>query len=98
MSEADGMDDAVDGAMRTGLMVASRIGEQLARMREEEQRTIAAAEEQRARQLQERFDAQRAAARAASTKRPRHGRPTTPTLPRQQSGSATRYSAATAST
>jgi colicin import membrane protein len=64
MSEADGMDDAVEVAMRTGLMVASRIGEQLARMREEEQRNIAAAEEQRARQLQERFDAQRAAARA----------------------------------
>ncbi|WP_146068936.1 hypothetical protein [Arthrobacter sp. ZGTC131] len=64
MSEADGMDEAVDGAMRTGLMVAARIGEQLARIREEEQRNIAAAEEQRARQLQERFDAQRAAARA----------------------------------
>jgi hypothetical protein len=64
MSEADGMEDAVDGAMRTGLMVASRIGEQLARMREEEQRTIAAAEEHRARQLQENFDVQRAAARA----------------------------------
>jgi colicin import membrane protein len=64
MSEADGMEDAVDGAMRTGLMVASRIGEQLARMREQEQRTIAAAEEQRARELQERFDAQRTAARA----------------------------------
>lgn len=64
MSEADGMEDAVDAAMRTGLMVASRIGEQLARMREEDQRTIAAAEEYRARQLQERFDAQRAAARA----------------------------------
>lgn len=64
MSEADGMDDAVDGALRTGLMVAARIGEQLARMREEDQRTIAAAEEQRARELQERFDAQRAAARA----------------------------------
>ncbi|MDE8669943.1 hypothetical protein PY310_15280 [Pseudarthrobacter sp. H3Y2-7] len=64
MSEADGMDEAVDGAMRTGLMVAARIGEQLARMREEEQRTIATAEEQRARLLQERFDAQRAAARA----------------------------------
>jgi colicin import membrane protein len=63
MSEADGMDEAVDGAMRTGLMVAARIGEQLARMREEEQRNIAA-EEQRARLLQERFDAQRAAARA----------------------------------
>jgi colicin import membrane protein len=64
MSEADGMDEAVDGAMRTGLMVAARIGEQLARMREEDQRNIAAAEEQRARQLQERFDAQCAAARA----------------------------------
>lgn len=64
MSEADGIDDAVDGAMRTGLMVASRIGEQLARMREQEQRTIAAAEEQRARELQDRFDGQRAAARA----------------------------------
>ncbi|NMR32303.1 hypothetical protein [Crystallibacter degradans] len=64
MSEADGMDEAVDGAMRTGLMVAARIGEQLARMREEEQRNIAAAEEHRARQLQERFDAQRAVARA----------------------------------
>jgi hypothetical protein len=64
MSEADGIDDTVDGAMRTGLMVAGRIGEQLARMREEEQRRIATAEEHRARQLQERFDAQRAAARA----------------------------------
>jgi colicin import membrane protein len=64
MGEADGIDDAVDGAMRTGLMVAARIGEQLARMREEEQRTIAAAEERRAGQLQERFVAQRAAARA----------------------------------
>ncbi|MDN3935655.1 hypothetical protein QWJ39_04935 [Arthrobacter sp. YD4] len=64
MSEADGMEDAVDGAMRTGLMVASRIGEQLARMREQEQPTIAAAEEQRARELQQRLFAQRAAARA----------------------------------
>ncbi|BCW73610.1 hypothetical protein [Arthrobacter sp. NicSoilB8] len=64
MSEADGMEDAVDGAMRTGLMVASRIGEQLARMHEQEQRNIAAAEEQRARELKGRFDAQRAAARA----------------------------------
>ena len=64
MSEADGMEDAVDGAMRTGLMVAGRIGEQLARMDEEEQRTIAAAEEHRARELQERMFAHRAAARA----------------------------------
>jgi hypothetical protein len=64
MSDADGMEDAVDGAMRTGLMVAGRIGEQLASMREQDQRTIAAAEEQRAGELQERFDSQRAAARA----------------------------------
>jgi len=64
MSESDGMDDAVDGAMRTGLMVAGRIGDQLARMHEEEQRTIAAAEEHRARELQEQMFAQRAAARA----------------------------------
>ncbi|MBT1003912.1 hypothetical protein KIH31_15050 [Paenarthrobacter sp. DKR-5] len=64
MTEADGINEAVEGAMRTGLMVAARIGEQLARLHEEEQRTIAAAEEQRARQLQHRFDAQRAAARA----------------------------------
>jgi hypothetical protein len=64
MSEADGMEDVADGAMRTGLMVASRIGEQLARMHEEEQRTIAASEEHRARELQERMFAQRAAARA----------------------------------
>lgn len=64
MNEADGMEDAVDAALRTGLMVAGRIGEQLARLREEDQRTIAAAEEHRARELQERFDARRAAARA----------------------------------
>lgn len=64
MSESDGIEEAADGAMRTGLMVAARIGEQLARIREEQLRTIAAAEEQRARELQERFDAQRAAARA----------------------------------
>jgi hypothetical protein len=70
MSEADGMDDAVDGAMRSGLMVASRIGEQLARMWEEGQRNIATAEEHRARQLQERFDAQRGSPCTAGAGRP----------------------------
>lgn len=64
MSESDGIEEAADGTMRTGLMVAARIGEQLARMRQEQLRSIATAEEQRARELQERFDAQRAAARA----------------------------------
>ena len=64
MSEADGIDEAVDGALRTGLMAAARIGEQLARMREQEQRNIQRAEEERARQLQDRFNASQAAARA----------------------------------
>jgi hypothetical protein len=49
---------------RRDWLSASRIDEQLARMREEDQRNIATAEEQHARERQERFDAQRAAARA----------------------------------
>lgn len=95
MSEADGMDEAVDGAMRTGLMVAARIGEQLARMREEEQRNIAAAEEHRARQLQERFDAQRAAARAqlAPTARDDWWDKTTPEMIEQAHQTATAWTA-----
>lgn len=64
MSESDGIDDAVEGALRAGLMAAARIGEQLARMREQEQRNIQQAEEERARQLQDRFNASQAAARA----------------------------------
>ncbi|WP_024476720.1 hypothetical protein [Arthrobacter sp. CAL618] len=64
MSESDDIDDAVEGTLRAGLMVAARIGEQLARMREQEQRSIAQAEEGRARELQNRFNASQAAARA----------------------------------
>lgn len=64
MSEADGIDDVVEGGLRAGLMAAARIGEQLARMREQEQRVIQQAEEHRARDLQDRFTASRAAARA----------------------------------
>ncbi|MBG6181856.1 hypothetical protein [Arthrobacter sp. CAN_A1] len=64
MSESDGIDDAVSGGFRAGLMAAARIGEQLARMREEQQRSIQQAEEARARDLQERFNASQAAARA----------------------------------
>ncbi len=45
-------------------MAAARIGEQLARLREQEQRRIQQEEEQRARVLQERFIASQAAARA----------------------------------
>lgn len=64
MSESDGIDEAVEGSMRAGLMAAARIGEQLARMREEQLRSIQQAEEARARELQERFNAAQAAAGA----------------------------------
>ena len=64
MSESDGIDEALEGMSRVGLTVAGRIGEQLARAREQEMRRAQAAEEQQARELQARFDAERAAARA----------------------------------
>jgi hypothetical protein len=64
MSEADGIDDVVENTLRAGLMAAARVGEQLARLREQEQRKIQQEEEQRARLLQERFTASQAAARA----------------------------------
>jgi hypothetical protein len=64
MNESDGIDEALEGMSRVGLTVAGRIGEQLARAREQELRRAQAAEEQQARELQARFDAERAAARA----------------------------------
>lgn len=64
MSESDGIEEAIEGMSRVGLTVAGRLGEQLARAREQELRRAQAAEEQQARELQARFDAERAAARA----------------------------------
>jgi colicin import membrane protein len=64
MSESDGIDEAIEGMSRVGLAVAGRLGEQLARAREQALRRTQAAEEQQARELQARFDAERAAARA----------------------------------
>lgn len=64
MSESDGIEEAIEGMSRVGLIVAGRLGEQLARAREQELRRAQAAEEQQARELQARFDAERAAARA----------------------------------
>lgn len=64
MSESDGIDEALEGMSRVGLTVAGRLGEQLARAREQELRRAQAAEEQQARELQARFDAERAAAHA----------------------------------
>ncbi|UYY83671.1 hypothetical protein OIT41_20620 (plasmid) [Arthrobacter sp. YA7-1] len=64
MSESDGIEEAIEGMSRVGLTVAGRLGEQLARAREQALRRAQAAEEQQARELQARFDAERAAARA----------------------------------
>ncbi|BCW77893.1 MULTISPECIES: hypothetical protein [unclassified Arthrobacter] len=64
MSESDGIEEAIESMSRVGLTVAGRLGEQLARTREQELRRAQAAEEQQARELQARFDAERAAARA----------------------------------
>lgn len=64
MSESDGIEEAIEGMSRVGLTVAGRLGEQLSRAREQELRRAQAAEEQQARELQARFDAERAAARA----------------------------------
>jgi hypothetical protein len=64
MSESDGIEEAIEGMSRVGLTVAGRLGEQLARAREQALRRDQAAEEQQSRELQTRFDAERAAARA----------------------------------
>jgi colicin import membrane protein len=64
MGESDGVEEAIEGMLRIGLTVAGRLGEQLARAHEQELRRAQAGEEQRARELQARFDAERAAARA----------------------------------
>lgn len=64
MSESDGIEEAIEGMSRVGLTVAGRLGEQLARARETALRRAQAAEEQQAQELQARFDAERAGARA----------------------------------
>lgn len=64
MDIADGVDDAFDQSLRSAITVASRVGEQLARQREQRLRDRAAAEQQQARELEARYEAERAAARA----------------------------------
>lgn len=64
MSESDGIDEALDGALRMGLTVAGQVGERLARWLEQEARQAQARSEQAARELTARMDAERAAARA----------------------------------
>ncbi|MFF2300696.1 hypothetical protein [Arthrobacter sp. NPDC058127] len=64
MSESDGIEEAIEGMSRVGLTVAGRLGEQMARASEQALRRAQADEEQQARELQARFDSERAAARA----------------------------------
>lgn len=64
MSESDGMDEALDGALRMGLTVAGQVGERVARWLEQQAREAQARSEQAARELTQRMDAERAAARA----------------------------------
>lgn len=64
MSESDGVEEAIGGLSRTGIAVAGRLGEQFARMREQALRQQQAIDEQRGKELQARYEAQRGAARA----------------------------------
>jgi hypothetical protein len=62
--ESDGIEEALTGSVRVAVTVGARLGEMLARAREEQMRRAEAAEEQHARELTERLHAERAAARA----------------------------------
>lgn len=62
--EPDGVDEAFEAALRVGLTVAGRVGEQVARAREQAAKNAQATSEQEARELQARLDAERSAARA----------------------------------
>ncbi|MCU1416161.1 MAG: hypothetical protein JWP32_335 [Schumannella sp.] len=62
--ENDGIADALDGQLRIALTVAAQLGARVARIREELARTRQAQTERQNREVQARFDAERAAARA----------------------------------
>jgi len=64
MSEADGMDDLLDGGLRQSLMIASRIAETLARRRQEDQRQQEHRDAQAAHEAAARFAAERSTAHA----------------------------------
>lgn len=64
MSESDGINELVDDGLRQAVMVGARIGEQLARQRQEQLRQARTVSEHEGRQAQARFDAERLGARA----------------------------------
>ncbi|MBO1269477.1 hypothetical protein [Arthrobacter cavernae] len=65
MSEADGIDEVVDGSLRQSLMAASRLAETLARMRQESLRQREQQDTQTAHEAQVREAAQHAAVQGA---------------------------------
>lgn len=64
MSEADGMEDVVEGGLRQSLLIASRIAETIARRRQEDQRQQEQQDTEAAREAATRFAGERSAARA----------------------------------
>ncbi|GAA4289046.1 hypothetical protein [Georgenia daeguensis] len=62
--ESDGIEEALTGSVRVAVTVGARLGEMLARAREEQMRRAEAAEDQHARELTARLQAEQAAARA----------------------------------
>jgi len=65
MSESDGIEDAFEGQLRVGLLIAGRVAEELARQREQAARAAEQQSAQAVRDLQERAAAERTTARAA---------------------------------
>ncbi len=63
VDDTDGVGETFDNSLRIALTVASQFGERFARLREEWNRQREAAATQEARELQSRFDAERAAVR-----------------------------------
>jgi hypothetical protein len=61
--ESDGIEEAFDGQLRIAVTAAGRIGETLARAREDAARRAQAQSEQEARELSSRFEAEKRAAR-----------------------------------
>ncbi|PFG44875.1 hypothetical protein ATJ97_0297 [Georgenia soli] len=64
VEESDGIEEAVTGSVRVAVTVGARMGEMLARAREERLRRAEAADEQQARELTARLHAEQAAALA----------------------------------
>jgi len=62
--ESDGIEEAITGQLRVAVTAAGRIGETIARFREEALRRAAARDQREARELRSRLDAERQAARA----------------------------------